>query len=136
MRLILIILLLLCFGKCATTSQKELFTKVSKWNWSSNQGYMNWNDANAKCYGIGMRLPTTDELNAVFESYLGERWLQEDYELRTGYFYWTSTSMTLFGLSNSHAAAVAMKNSIWPGHADARSMEKERKNNVRCIQIN
>jgi hypothetical protein len=54
-------------------------------DWSAYMGNMNWDEANAKCKSIGMRLPTIDELKAVYNAGITKSW-QND-----GNVYWSST---------------------------------------------
>lgn len=53
---------------------KETRESAGTGNWSSNQGIMNWRDAQAKCASIGMRLPTRTEIKAVYDAKLTEEW--------------------------------------------------------------
>jgi tetratricopeptide (TPR) repeat protein len=52
--------------------------------WSDFMGYKNWNDANNACAGIGMRLPTIDELKAAYNSGINNSWKKAS-------IYWSST---------------------------------------------
>jgi hypothetical protein len=67
-------------------------------SWSGYQGVMTWNDADAKCKSLGMRLPTAEELKSAYASGVTESWLNDgdsdDYWLVSdgGFGYWSSSS--------------------------------------------
>jgi hypothetical protein len=66
-----------------TASPLEEITGKTK-EWSTYQGYLNWNEAKAKCASIQMRLPKRRELKKAFKVKLLEPWKTE------GTYYWTS----------------------------------------------
>jgi hypothetical protein len=61
-----------------------------KVSWSDYQGNLKWNDANAKCKSIGMRLPTIPELKAAYNADLTKTWKEAGFF--SGTYYWSSTS--------------------------------------------
>ena len=68
----------------ASVKKKE-GPSVGSDNWSANLGYMNWEDAKAKCASQKMRLPTLEELKAAQTGKVTDSWKKE------GYLYWSTT---------------------------------------------
>lgn len=64
------------------SKQVDIFPLSS---WSAYQGIMKWKDAIKKCTGLGMRLPTMEELNTVYSTKVTESWGKD------GTNYWSST---------------------------------------------
>ena len=81
------------FGiKSYTQEKKDCKDKTDTWTgtkcepaWSEYMGEMNWDEANAKCKSIGMKLPTLGELRAAYNAGITKSW-QKD-----GHHYWSST---------------------------------------------
>lgn len=69
----------------ASIKKKEIPPSANPANWSANLGYMNWEDAKAKCSSQKMRLPTLDELKSAQNSKVTDSWKKE------GYLYWSTT---------------------------------------------
>lgn len=59
--------------------------------WSKYQGWMNWEDAKAKCRNIGMRLPTRKEFQSAHKAGITESWKKD------GAYYWTSEESSKSG---------------------------------------
>ncbi|MBP7280867.1 MAG: hypothetical protein KBA66_04790 [Leptospiraceae bacterium] len=55
--------------------------------WSAYQGWMNWNDARAKCKSINMRLPTRKEFQMARKAGITESWKKD------GAYYWTKEEL-------------------------------------------
>ena len=68
-----------------TPQPKLQDTPANAKDWSAYMGSMTWDQANAKCKSIGMRLPTIDELKAAYKADITKSW-QND-----GNYYWSST---------------------------------------------
>jgi hypothetical protein len=58
----------------------------AKGTWSEFQGKYTWEQATSVCKGLGMRLPTLDELKHAYEAKLTKEWKTD------GHYYWTETS--------------------------------------------
>jgi hypothetical protein len=65
------------------TAKKEPISGMERW--SGYLGIMRWDEANAQCKKIGMRLPTIGELRDAFINGTTEAWKKD------GLFYWSST---------------------------------------------
>lgn len=80
------------YKKDEVASVSKLENRAGSENWSANLGYMNWEDAKAKCASQKMRLPTLDELKAAQSSNVTDSWKKQ------GYLYWSVTQTpTLLG---------------------------------------
>lgn len=71
-----------------TSIKKKEAPPAGSENWSTNLGYMNWEDAKLKCASKKMRLPTLDELKTAQNNKLTDSWKKE------GYLYWSTTQTT------------------------------------------
>jgi hypothetical protein len=58
----------------------------AKGTWSEFQGKYTWEQGANVCKGMGMRLPTLDELKHAYEAKLTKEWKTD------GHYYWTETS--------------------------------------------
>lgn len=80
------IIIFIIFSFLKTCSSMDLNLNPQ---WSSYQGYLNWDDAKIKCASIQRRLPTRAELNAAVKSGITESW-KSDWKNPSAPFYWTS----------------------------------------------
>lgn len=76
--------------------------------WSQYQGWMNWNDAKAKCKSINMRLPTRKEFQMARKVGITESWKKD------GAYYWTKEELPE---SNIYVFGIFTGRAI-PGRAD------------------
>lgn len=72
-------------GNSTNTSKPDSKSTPSNGKWSAYQGFLNWEDAKAKCASLGMRLPTIEELKAAYSAKITESWRTD------GTRYWSST---------------------------------------------
>ncbi len=102
--------------RCIRIEEKEQSKPTPETvNWSNDQGQMNWKDANANCAGLGMRLPTVNELTAAYKSGVMKSW--------EGTWYWSSEQF-----SDDRASSFYIYNGFNNGH------RKDYDNYVRCIR--
>ncbi len=66
-------------------TEEEAKQAVDSGKWSEYQGYLNWEDAKAKCASIKMRLPTIEELRKAYVDKVTESWKKDSS------VYWSST---------------------------------------------
>ncbi|MBK6607412.1 MAG: caspase family protein [Leptospiraceae bacterium] len=107
-----------CKNKTVTPSGG---TKAVGLTWSAYQGAMNWHNAKSKCAGLGMRLPTKDELVALYKS--GASWRNAG--CSDGICaYWSSTEYSAEG-----AYTVSMNSGSVSSYGKDHSY-----NDVRCVR--
>jgi hypothetical protein len=97
--------------------EKETLPVKSSGEFSDYQGYLNWENAKAKCDSLKMRLPTKDELEAAYKAGVTESWKND------GYTYWSSTT---YGDDYAYYINVTLGFSY--------SYSRNTYDNVRCIR--
>jgi hypothetical protein len=84
MKKIILVLVAILLSIKVNIEPKDKSSKGSS-SWSTYQGRLGWYEAWDKCWSIGMRLPTIDELKLARRSKVTKSWDVD------GYSYWSST---------------------------------------------
>lgn len=104
----------------------SLFSQGRSIAWSSDQYYLNWNEAEALCRKQGKRLPDYREIKSAYKSKITDQWIEEiDRDIIERPSFWYSTN----DKTNGYILPVFI-----PDEGVQMSVDKTTKRLLRCIR--